>query len=78
MEFGADETGVTMWPSYLAPDYSDFASLSFSGSFVDESNTLAKVESKQNATLVAVHVRRNSLIEYVGPSHPRSCVVCSL
>lgn len=44
VESGADDTGVAMWPSDLAPDDSDLATLSLLGCSVDVRDSLSEVE----------------------------------
>lgn len=44
VETGADDTGVAVWPSDLAPDDSDLAALSLLGCSVDVCDSLSEVE----------------------------------
>lgn len=44
VELCSNDTAVAVWSGDLAPDASDFRSLSFSGGSVDEGYTLSKVK----------------------------------
>lgn len=44
VEAGADDAGVAVWPSDLAPDDSDLAALSLLGGSVDVCDALSEVE----------------------------------